>query len=268
MIKRSVLLRQGLVGLTVGLIACRQRPPSPAETPPLEFPLGGSWRVATATGFFPFVQQPQPGRFEGFDVDLMEAIATVAGVRLTWQKLPFGSLIATVESGQAEVAIGAIAITPERLARVNFSQPYFESGVAIAQAGQFTANQPRLNSLKRLRGKRIAVQLGTAGADLAIDIPGAAIRAYNSGFSALQAVADGDADAALCDLPVILSAIALQQIPNLKLAHPRLTTESFGIAVSQQQPTILAAINQALLVIKQNSRYTNLYRQWFGRPPD
>jgi arginine/lysine/histidine/glutamine transport system substrate-binding/permease protein len=263
-IKRSVLLRQGLpAGLMAGMAACRRRQPVRSAVQPVEFPLGGAWRVATATGFYPFVQQPQPNRFEGFDVDLMTAMAAIVGVTLTWQKLPFGSLIATVQSGQADVAIGAIAITPERLARVSFSQPYFASGVAIATA----INQQGLDSRRRLIGKRLAVQPGTPGAELAIDIKGSTIQVYTSSFSALQAVADGQADAALCDLPLILGAIASDQIPNLKLSSQRLTTESFGIAVNPQRPHLLAAINQALATLKANGRYAELYRQWFGRAP-
>jgi arginine/lysine/histidine/glutamine transport system substrate-binding/permease protein len=260
--KRSVLLRQGVLGMMAGLVACGQRSPSQPERQPVEFPLGSTWRIVTATGFYPFVQQPRPDQFEGFDVDLLTAIARLAGVKLVWQKQPFESLIAFVQSGAADVAIGALAITQPRLASVAFSEPYFTAGVAIATA----ADRRGLDSLKRLHNQRIAVQFGTVGAELAIDIQGSTLQVYNSAFSALQAVADGKADAALCDLPVILSAIATDQVSNLKLAGPPLTTNTFRIAVNKQNPDILAVINQALTTLKANGMYATIYQRWFGQP--
>ncbi|MEM9165014.1 MAG: transporter substrate-binding domain-containing protein [Cyanobacteria bacterium P01_F01_bin.4] len=278
--KRSVLLRYlGLgLGASMGLPACARlgeitsKLPLPASSsedlaePAVEvvteatFPLGETWKVAATTGYYPFVQQPQPDQFEGFDVDLLNEIATVAGVELQWKKQAFDSLIPLLQGGRADVAIGAIAITEDRARLVSFSDPYFISGLAIATA----PDRDDIKTFKTLEGKTIAVQLGTAGAQAAVDISGSTLKTYNSAFSALQAVADGAAEAAITDLPLILSAIASEQITDIKLASKRLTEEPFGIAVPNKKPEALAAINQALTIIRESGRYDEIYQTWFG----
>ncbi|MEM9904904.1 MAG: transporter substrate-binding domain-containing protein, partial [Cyanobacteria bacterium P01_D01_bin.44] len=268
--KRSELLRYLGLGLGASILpACARlggitsklplptRSPDPAD-PTVEvvaetvaFPLEETWKVATTTGYYPFVQQPQPNQFEGFDVDLLNEIAAIAGVELQWEKQAFDSLIPLLQGGRADVAIGAIAITEDRAKLVSFSDPYFVSGLAIATV----PGRDDIKNFKTLEGKTIAVQLGTAGAQAAVDISGSQIKTYDSAFSALQAVADGAAEAAITDLPLILSAIASEQVTGIKLTSQRLTEDPFGIAVPNKKPEALAAINQALAMIRENGRY-------------
>ncbi|NEP16973.1 MAG: transporter substrate-binding domain-containing protein [Leptolyngbya sp. SIO4C1] len=274
MIKRSVFLRYFILASSTTAIAAAcdrstepeadlASAPAVSETPKVFFPLEETWQVVTATGYYPFVQQPQPDKFEGFDVDLLSAVGKVAGVGLNWRRQAFDSLIPTVQAGRAEVAIGAIAITAARAEKVSFSQPYFISGLAIATA----ADRQGLTSLKALEDRVIAVQLGTAGADAVIDISGSQIKTYSSTLSALEAVAQGSADAALVDWPIVLAAIEAGQISGIQLASRRLTETPFGIVVGNQSETKLAAINQALQQIKASGRYAELYQKWFGIKP-
>jgi arginine/lysine/histidine/glutamine transport system substrate-binding and permease protein len=272
-VKRSVFIHQGLIGIGVVTLlgACRNAQSAPESEPPaqlpklpnVEFPLNKTWKVATATGFYPFVQQPQANVFEGFDIDLLNALATIAGAKVAWQTMPFDSLIPAVQVGKVDMAIGAIAITEERTKSIHFSESYFLSGVAIATK----ADRSDIKSLKTLENKTIAIPLGTAAAQIAIDIPGSKLKSYNSAFSTLQAVADGSVDAALCDLPLILGVIHSGQIPHLKRASGLLTEESFGIAMTKKNPENLAAINKALKQLRSSSQFREIYQKWFGTNP-
>jgi arginine/lysine/histidine/glutamine transport system substrate-binding and permease protein len=272
-VKRSVFVRQCCigVGIATGLSACRNAQSAPqaapqAEAPKLpnvEFPLNATWKVATATGFYPFVQQPQTNVFEGFDVDLLNALATIAGAKVTWLAMPFDSLIPSVQVGKVDMAIGAIAITEERKKSINFSDSYFLSGVAIATK----ADRADIKSLKTLENKTIGVPLGTPAAQTAINIPGSKLISYNSGFSALQAVSDGKVEAALCDLPLILGVIHSGQISNLQLASALLTEQPFGIALAKKNPKNLAAINKALKQLRVSGQFREIYQKWFGTKP-
>ncbi|MEO0455958.1 MAG: transporter substrate-binding domain-containing protein [Cyanobacteria bacterium P01_A01_bin.114] len=281
--KRSALLRYLSLGTGAAVVlpACNRletftsklplnaasSPEEPAlsstEAVSISFPLEETWKVATTTGYYPFVQQPQPDQFEGFDVDLLSAIATVAGVELQWQKQSFDSLIPLLQGGRADVAIGALAITEARAELVSFSEPYFMSGLAIATPSEGENGK----NFKALEDTTIAVQLGTAGAQAAVDIPGSTIKTYSSAFAALQAVVDGAADAAITDFPLILSAISSEQITGIQLASKRLTREPFGIAVPNKKSDSLVAINQALAIVRENGQYGQIYQKWFGVEP-
>jgi polar amino acid transport system substrate-binding protein len=74
----------------------------------------------------------QDGRAMGFSIDLWERVARQAGLRyeIHWVT-SVGELIEALQSGTADVAIAAISITSDREAVVDFSTPYYESGLGI-----------------------------------------------------------------------------------------------------------------------------------------
>jgi ABC-type amino acid transport substrate-binding protein len=83
----------------------------------------------------PYGGQDREGLFVGASVDLWRRVAE----HLNWQyQLTLVSrmsdLLAGLEKGDYDVAIGAITITPERLARVDFSYPAHRSGEAAVFA--------------------------------------------------------------------------------------------------------------------------------------
>src|SRR5215813_9903360 len=72
----------------------------------------------------PYGGQGPEGLFDGASVDLWRRVAE----HLNWQYQltlvsQMSDLLAGLENGTYDVAIGAITITPERLARVDFSYP-------------------------------------------------------------------------------------------------------------------------------------------------
>jgi ABC-type amino acid transport substrate-binding protein len=101
----------------------------PGETPPPK-PL----RVAVYD-VEPYGGQGRDGLFEGASVDLWRRVAE----ELHWPyRLTLvgrmDDALSGLQTGAFDVAIGAITITPERLARVDFSYPTHRSGVAVVFA--------------------------------------------------------------------------------------------------------------------------------------
>ena len=97
--------------------------------------------------------------------DLNEALAREIcqriATRCTLQHLPFADIIPAVESGRARIGIGNVLRTPERDARVLFSQPLWRSSSRLVGS---TASIRTFGSeirLSDLRGARLAVEIGT-----------------------------------------------------------------------------------------------------------
>ena len=87
-------------------------------------------RVAIASTA-PFVL-PQTAVPEGFSIDLWNEVARRIHVQFTWDSTRKPSeLLPAVERGDADVAISAITMTPDREKVVDFSMPYFDSGLQI-----------------------------------------------------------------------------------------------------------------------------------------
>ena len=84
----------------------------------------------------------QNGKLAGFSIDLWEAVAREAGFQFEMQNLEsVPKMLDAVKSKQADVAIAAISITAERHATMDFSQPYYDSGLQILVAGNSAADR-------------------------------------------------------------------------------------------------------------------------------
>ncbi len=85
----------------------------------------------------PFVMAREGGGVQGFSIDLWHAIAARLGRESEFKMLPdIRALLAAVEAGEGDLAIAAITITAAREKRMDFSHPYFRSGLQIMVTAQ------------------------------------------------------------------------------------------------------------------------------------
>ena len=96
----------------------------------------------------PFAWKDEQGRWQGLAVHLWRRTADEAGISWRWQEHDsLGSLIQAVETGRADIAVGALTMTPEREARFDFSHPYYHTGLAIVTQNTPTGFFARLKPL-------------------------------------------------------------------------------------------------------------------------
>lgn len=258
---RSRFLKQTLIGLgsALVLVACG----SNGGDTTADGEAGGEVLiVATEPAFPPFESQAADGELEGFDIDLMNAIGEQAGVEIEFESLPFDGIIPALQAGTVDAAISGMTITEEREETVDFTDPYFKAGLAIAVQEE-TAD---VKSLSDLENRKIAVQIGTTGAETASEIPGAEISTFDSAPLALQELSNGNVDAVINDAPVTLYAINTGNLDELTVAGELLTEEYYGIALPPDSPN-LEVINQALDEVIANGTYAEIYQKWFGTEP-
>lgn len=106
--------------------------PAMAADPPATKPL----RVAVYD-VLPYGSQSRDGRFIGASVDLWRRVAEQLDRPYQLTLVPqMEAVLAGVHDGTYDLAIGAITITPDRLALVDFSYPAHRSGVAVVFAKQ------------------------------------------------------------------------------------------------------------------------------------
>jgi arginine/lysine/histidine/glutamine transport system substrate-binding and permease protein len=268
-LSRFRFLRQVLIGLlsfacVVTFAACGANSPTADSGAGSAGGAGTTLRVATEPAFPPFESQAASGGgLEGFDIDLMNAIGEASGLKVEFQSLPFDGIIPALQAGTVDAAISAMTITAERAQAVSFSRPYFKAGLAIA----VKEGDDATTSLDSLKGKRIAVQIGTTGANEAKKVEGAKISTFDSAPLALQELANGNVDAVINDAPVTLYAIKSGNIPGVKVATDRLLTQEFyGIAMPKDSPN-LEKVNAGLKTILDNGKYAEIYKKWFNAEP-
>lgn len=254
--KKMIALLAALMTLVV-LAGCGGQEAKPADQAK-----GKALRVGTDAGFAPFEFQDEVSKkYVGFDIDLIEAIGKQMGHQVEIQSMGFDGLIPALDAGNVDAVIAAMTITPERAQKVNFSKPYYTSGLSIAVKKDNTA----ISSFKDLEGKKLAVQIGTTGAMEAKKIKDASVREFNVIPEAFMELKAGGADAVVSDLPVIEYYISQAGSKDAKIVGQPLNSEEYGIATAKKNTELSAKIDAALAELKKNGEYEKIYVKWFGK---
>lgn len=207
---------------------------------------------------FEFGEAPD---YEGFDIDIINAIGERLGLEIKIQKTPFGTIFRDLAQGQFDAVISATTILPEREEVVDFSDPYFLANQALV-----VTPGSDIQTVDDLADTTVGVQLGTTGADYAEDETDAAeVRPFDLVDQALQALNADQVDAAIVDLPV--AAAAIEEGEEIEIADDLETGEEYGISVQPGSDELLDAINGALTEIKEDGTYEEIYREWFNEDP-
>lgn len=229
---------------------------------------GKTFIVATEPTFPPFEMiDKNTGTLTGFDIDLIKAIGKEVDLNIQIESLPFDGIIPALQSGTIQAAISGITITAERAQSIAFSSPYFKATLAIA----VQKNNNSIKSLEDLKGKRIAVQIGTTGAMEAAKVPNAQIVTFDSAAIALQELVNGKVDAVINDGPVTLFAIKEAGLAGVKIAAETGTADYYGIGMPKPRSEALnlnrSLVNYGLFKVIEKGTYRAIYQKWFGAEP-
>ncbi|MFD1849824.1 glutamine ABC transporter substrate-binding protein [Oceanobacillus bengalensis] len=225
--------------------------------------LNDSYTIVSDNSFVPF-EFVEDGELVGFDIELIKAIAEEAGFEITNGEIEttnFDGIIPGLQTGQFEIAIAGISITEERAQVIDYSDPYYESGLAIG----VQSDNEEINGLEDLEGKTIATRLGsTSSAFIKENIEGAEPNEYEQLDQAYLAVENGSADAILYDAPNVKYYIATTGAGKLKVVGDLYQAEDYGIAITKGNEELVEAINDALATLRENGTYDEIYNKWFG----
>lgn len=232
----------------------------------------GQWRVAMDPSFPPFESLDDTGQVVGFDVDLARAIAARWGVEVKIESVGFDGLIDAVWASRVDAVVSAMPLQPQFSEDVAFSQPYFEAGLVVA----LPASDSPIQFLEDLAGRRVAVEWGSEGDVQARSLrrhwPDLQIMPMETARAALQAVADGSADAALVDHISALEFRANGGQVRLLLSETSgeaamlltLVSEPYVIVLPRKAPILQEKVGEALEAMEADGTLAALFAKWFG----
>ena len=121
-------------------------------------------RLASEGAFPPFNIIAADGSLQGFDIDIGNALCEEMKAKCTWVKQDWDGMIPALVSRKFDAILASMSITEERKAKVDFTQKYYASPLAlIAKKGS-----PLQPDLQSLTGKKAGVQRGTVADNYAI----------------------------------------------------------------------------------------------------
>jgi polar amino acid transport system substrate-binding protein len=228
----------------------------------VELVKGGQLTTCTHLPYPPF-QSEIDGKYQGFDVSLIDLVAKDLGVKQKIIDTPFENFKtgAFLNSGECDLAAAGMTITDERKKNVDFSDPYFDATQAL-----LVAKGSGISSLADAKAKKVKLgaQAQTTGEDY-VKAQGFDPVSFESSDAVLNGLRSGQVKAVVIDYPVVqgwlkdkANADAFQVADNIN------TGEQYGFTVKKGNTKLRTAINKALSDAKADGTYKKLYEKWIG----
>ena len=234
-----------------------------AATLPEDIKSSGKLIVGVNVPYTPNEFKDPSGKIIGFDVDLMNAIASTLGLTADYREADFAKIIPAIQGGTFNVGMSSFTDTKEREASVDFVT-YFSAGSLWAR--------PKGSDIgpETACGKKVAVQATTtqevtelpARSKACTDAgkPAIEILKFDGQDQATNAVILGQADAMSADSPVTLYAIK-QSNGKLEQAGEIFDSAPYGWPVKKGSP-LAASLQKALEHLIETGDYKQIAANW------
>lgn len=220
-------------------------------------PQAGVTRVAAAINP-PFVTRDKQGQADGFDVEIMKAIAETEGLHVEFMPRVWDGALATLENDESDVVIAAVTLNPERAEKYLASNTYVSTPNSLV----VLADSP-IKSTDDLKGKIVGVEAGSSILRDKDKYPTTEFREFKTSYLAVNEM-----------MSKTIDAVASQKLHAQYLLKDDKTGVRFVdlpsaypdkvIMVKKGNTELVGKINSGLEKIKANGTYDKIYAKWFG----
>ncbi|KLN96322.1 basic amino acid ABC transporter substrate-binding protein [Moellerella wisconsensis] len=218
--------------------------------------------VGSGGTYRPFEFENSQKQLEGFDIDIIKAIAQAEDFDIKLINTPWEGIFATLSTGDRDILISGITITDKRQKMVDFSAPYFPADQAIV-----VSENSKIADLEGLKKLNVGVVNSSTGDIVVSDIIGknsTAIKRFDNTPLLLQELYEDGIDAAVGDVGVVKYYIKTHPEKKFKLIYdPHFEKQYFGIAVAKGNRQLQQKINTGLQKIVADGTYAKIYQHWF-----
>lgn len=206
---------------------------------------------------------PRNGNFEGFDIDMIRAVAqAIFGDpnKVQYKAITNNERIPDVNNGSVDIVAHTMTITCDRLRQVDFSTVYFDAHRRV-----LVLDSSRATGLNDLSGQSVCA---TTGSDAIASIEGSPShpKVVTAPYitDCLVQLQQGQV-AAICSDNTILESLAAQD-PFTKIVGPNLTDEPYGLAIAKTHPEFVRFVNAVLRSERTSGAWKASYVKWVGSP--
>jgi len=224
-------------------------------------------RFVTTSDFPPFNYYDEDGVLTGLNVDLARDICRVLSVNCRVSELNWGDLIETVEDDAADAAVAAIAITPESVERLDFSDIYIQIPARFTARREFETDAVTPSTLA---GQNVGVARNTAHhAYLKTFFPETELQLFETVDDARAALRAGNVDLVFADgLSTVFWVNGAGSRGCCKLAgggfmETKYFGEGLAIAVKRGNSRLVMVLDYALARLRASGRLEELMLRYF-----
>ncbi|MCG7198662.1 transporter substrate-binding domain-containing protein [Marinobacter pelagius] len=222
-------------------------------------------KVVTDPSFVPFEMMDQEtGEMIGFDMEIIAEVAKRAGFEYDLQTMDFNGIIPALQTGNVDIAIAGITITEEREQIVDFSDPYYDSGLRI-----LVREGSDMTELSDLEGKKVGTKIGSTSYDylMANLEQDDGVTPYPGSSDMYMALMSRAIDAVFYDAPNVGYFARTKGEGKVTTVGPLYEGQQYGIALVEGSEWV-DEVNAALASMKEDGTYKSIYEKWFGPMPE
>jgi len=214
-------------------------------------------RIAVQTEAAPWGVMQASGDYEGFDIDLANALGKSVGAEVEFVSTTNESRIPLLQTDKADVVIASLTATDVRAQSIEMTEPYAAGGTLIA----LPKDSP-VTSYKDLAGKSVATSRGSIGeALLKSRFPEAKIVLFESFADSVQALKSQKVDA-LIENNVIVPEL-VDSDPNYRILDgPVLEPSLMSMGVKQGDQQWLNYLNNFIRNYNVSGANDEASRKW------
>ena len=217
-------------------------------------------KIATESSYKPFSYTDADGKLIGYEIELVDALCAQMKAECEVISQDWDGLIPGLNAQKFDAAIAGMSITPERKEVVDFSDPYFHSGIIlIGKKGDDI-------SIDSLKGQPIASQRSTVASQyLQDEHADADIKLYDTQDNAYLDLTSGRARAMMSDKVTGIDWLKTDAGKDYEVKGDEISSDddAMGIAFRKGDP-LVAKFNAALAELKDNGTYDQITGSYFG----
>ncbi len=216
----------------------------------------------------PFTSKNAAGKWEGWEVDFMNAVCAEIGETCVIEEVAWDGIIPALMSKKFDAIMSSMSITDERKKTISFSDMYYGTAAVIIGA----KNGDMDFSPEHLAGKTIGVQVSTIHAayiDKYYATKGANVKTYATQDEANADLASGRVEYAMADGVALDAFLTSEQgvaCCELKGAVPNdpviLGSGVVGLGVRQDDKALIDKLNAGIKAMAAKGTFETITKAW------
>ncbi|SNT71457.1 transporter substrate-binding domain-containing protein [Psychrobacter sp. LV10R520-6] len=217
-------------------------------------------KIATESSYKPFSYTDADGKLIGYEIELVDALCAQMKADCELISQDWDGLIPGLNAQKFDAIIAGMSITPERKEVVEFTDPYFHTGIIlIGKKGDDI-------SVEGLKGQPVASQRSTVASQYLQDEHAEAdIKLYDTQDNAYLDLTSGRVRAMMSDKVTGIDWLKTEAGKDYEVKGQEISTDedAMGIAFRKGDP-LVAKFNKALAELKDNGTYDQITGSYFG----
>jgi polar amino acid transport system substrate-binding protein len=205
-------------------------------------------------------RNPLTGQIEGFDIDMVKAVAeAILGDEDLYQLkvITAAQRIPALEKGEVDIVARNMTITCDRWEQIAFSSEYYRSGQKI-----LVRKGSKAKSISDLGGQKVCAPKGTSSMDNLIKTAPKAIPVAADNHTGCLALFQQGEVAAITGDDTVLAGLAAQDPYAVVPAQKAFTAEPYGLGFNKDDVDLVRFVNARLAQMRTDGEWTRIYNRW------